>query len=406
VGGTKGASIHVRGVAQALQRRGHAVHLLAARIDPQADDFGLPLESIGFDKQLKQIREEIAQRHNDPLLAKETFGLVMNTRLRLALESLDRRWPIEAVYERYSLWSWAGLHFAREKGVPLILEINAPLVVEQKRYRDLDLGPVADAVESVMLRSADAVIVPSAQLRPHVWKAAGRRRRVHVVPNGVDLDLFQSLPSLPPFETFSRLRERFVVAFLGTLKPWHGVRELLRAFRRLQRSVTNAHLLVIGDGPLGRMIAETQRDVGKDHVTWTGAVAHEDVPGWLSLADVGVAPYPVLEDFYFCPLKVIEYLAAGLPVVGSDQGDVSRLVRHEKTGLLVPAGSVAALTRALERLARRPEERRRMGSRARQHAYRCRGWTHAAEKIEAIAETCRERTGRRSDRGVLARTGS
>jgi glycosyltransferase involved in cell wall biosynthesis len=66
--------------------------------------------------------------------------------------------------------------------------------------------------------------------------------------------------------------------------------------------------------------------------------------------DVAVAPYPGNLDFYFSPLKVVEYLAAGLPVVVSDIGQLSHLVSHGETGWLCPPGDEVALADALEQL--------------------------------------------------------
>jgi glycosyltransferase involved in cell wall biosynthesis len=390
IGGTKGASIHVRAVAQALTMRGHEVRLLATRAESPPPAFRPRVIDVGFDRLLKQLRQAIDDG-GDALLAKEAYNLLLNTRMRQALAETNAEWPVDAVYERYSLWSWAGLDFARDRGIPWLLEVNAPLVDEQQSYRELSLRPVARGLERVLMREADAVIVPTADLRPHVWEAAGKRRKIHVVPNGADLDLFEHPPCVPPREVVDRLRDRFVVAFLGTLKPWHGIGLLVRAFERLRRKVPSAHLLVIGDGPTRPLVEEAMHEAGPDSVTLTGSVAHDEVPGWLALADVGVAPYPHLDEFYFCPLKVIEYLAAGLPVVASDIGELPRLVRHERTGLIVQAGDSRALASELVRLAGQRRERERMGRRARQQALRRHGWPHAAERIERILTDCSQK---------------
>lgn len=393
VDGTKGASIHVRSVIRALAGRGHQMKLLAARSGSMPDGFPAMVTDIGFDRWLKQLRLGIEEQ-GQFTLAREAYSLVLNTNLRQTLSELHSMWPVEAVYERYSLWSWAGLHFARERGVPYLLEVNAPLVQEQQSYRELSLGPVAHAIAGLLMREADAVLVPSPELRRHVWQAAAKRRRVDVVGNGADLDLFRRPPIPPPAALARRLQGRYVVAFLGTLKPWHGLRPLLRAFRRLRQVNDKACLLVIGDGPGGDLVQEAQRRHGPRTVIWTGAVKHEDVPGWLSLAHVGVAPYPEMESFYFCPLKIIEYLAAGLPVVASAIGDAARLVSHQRTGLLVPPGDSAGLARALAALGDNTSKRLRMGERAQQRARRRHGWERAAVSIERIIHRTQQRAAR------------
>lgn len=113
-----------------------------------------------------------------------------------------------------------------------------------------------------------------------------------------------------------------------------------------------------------------------------GAVPHQEIPHWLDRADVGVAPYPELDDFYFSPLKVVEYMAAGLPVVASSVGQLRSLVQDGKTGLLVRPGDAESLASALVRLAEDRKLRLRMGRRARERAERRHDWSRVTDRIE------------------------
>jgi glycosyltransferase involved in cell wall biosynthesis len=402
VNGTKGASIHVRGMAQALARRGHEVQILTARTDGEAPPGFLPrIIDFGFDRMLKDLRREI-RAHGGDNLGNEAYSLLLNTALAQALTRLDERWGIDAIYERSSLWSWSALQFARERDLPFILEVNAPLVKEQATWRELSLQPIAAGLERLLMREADAISVPASGLRQHIETVAGRRRGIHVLPNGVDLALFRN-PQPPPEALRARLQGRFVVVFLGSLKPWHGIENLCRAFRKLYSKVPAAHLLVIGDGPMLGYLENTAAEIGGDTITLTGPVAHQAVPGLLELAAVGVAPYPQLEEFYFCPLKVIEYLTAGLPVVASDLGDMARLVEHGRTGLLVPPGDPRALADALIDLHGDPRQRAKLGERARRRAEERHGWEVSAERVESlIFEAAVRRARRASQPDVVA----
>ena len=396
VNGTKGASIHVRGMAQALAQRGHEIQILTARADGEAlPGFRPGIIDFGFDRLLKDLRRDI-RTHGGDNIGNEAYSLLLNTALADSLRRLDDRWGIDAIYERYSLWSWAGLHFAREHNLPFILEVNAPLVKEQATWRELSLQPIAAGLERLVLREADVISVPASGLRQHIEAVTGRRRGIHVVPNGVDLAVFR-YPQLPPESMRARLRGRFVVAFLGSLKPWHGIEKLCRAFRRLHAKVPAAHLLVIGEGPMLGYLEKTAAELGPDAITLTGPVPHQAVPGLLACADVGVAPYPELEDFYFCPLKVIEYLTAGLPVVASDIGDMAKLVAHGRTGLLVPPGNSRALAQALTELYDDPRQRARFGSRARRRAESQHGWDVSAQRVETFITEAAARRAKLAD---------
>ena len=111
--------------------------------------------------------------------------------------------------------------------------------------------------------------------------------------------------------------------------------------------------MIVGDGEV-REELQASLSISVRTFQHTGKVAPGEVPGWLTQMDIAVAPYPVAEDFYFSPLKILEYMAAGIPVVASAVGDLPSLVEHERTGILVPPGDADALGQALLHLARHP----------------------------------------------------
>ena len=402
--GVKGASIHVRAVADGLTGRGHELTLLSARPGVRRRRHRWPVVDVGYDRDLKQLKRSMDAAGGDPQLARETQAMLLNLRSAEALEELERQRPLDAVYERYSLWSWAGLRFARRHRKPLILEVNAPLVRETGEWRELELAPVARAVERQVLRGADAVIVPSRELADWLAGEVGRRRHTRVIPNGFDEALFRRPAPLPA--TAGRLRGRYVIAFVGSLKPWHGIEVLLTAFERLVPRLPEAHLLVVGDGPLRQEVECARDKLGEDRITAAGAVDHSRVPGWLACADVAVAPYPRLDSFYFSPLKVVEYQAAGLPVVASRCGQLDRLIADGDTGRLVPPGDPDSLASALLDLYRSPALRRRMGGRGRRRAFRCSGWGAVAAHTEAVIERCLERQGPEEEERVRLEAGA
>ena len=113
---------------------------------------------------------------------------------------------------------------------------------------------------------------------------------------------------------------------------------------------------------------------------------HDAVPGYLAAMTVGTAPYRSQPDFYFSPVKVAEYLAAGLPLVASRQGDLPDLVGD--AGLLVTPDDVDELRQALRGLLSDPPLRNRMQGAARQRA-RARTWDEAAAQVESVLASAR-----------------
>ena len=124
-------------------------------------------------------------------------------------------------------------------------------------------------------------------------------------------------------------------------------------------------------------------------VAVTGSVPAYDVPRYLAAMDVAVAPYLPSPHFYFSPLKVAEAMAASLPVVASDFPPVRDLLGD--TGLLVPAGDVDALARALWQLAVEPDTRARLALEGRARAVGSLDWMAVARRTIDVATGAAER---------------
>jgi len=302
---------------------------------------------------------------------------MLNQAIAKTLERLHKRWRIDAVYERYSLWSYAGLVFARTARLPFVLEVNAPLRREQARYRTLDNEAAAADIEHFLFSGAGRIAVPSSQLRPYVIDHGARPGAVQVMPNAAEPARYHRRT-----ERRKPADEPFVIGFLGTLKPWHGLDNLFRAFRILYRKDAGYRLLIVGDGPMRRGLEKNARAMGmRAAVAFSGDVAHDEVPDLLARMDVGVAPYSGLPGFYFSPLKLFEYMAAGLPVVASDIGQIREIISHRKTGLLVPPGAIRPLATAIAELRSRPATAVKLSRAARALVGRRYTWKHNADRV-------------------------
>lgn len=369
--GTKGCSIHVQEVLRALARRGVAVDLFAARVggDAPADLSAVTVHALP------------PLPKGDPGL-RERAALSVNTGVKGLLGAAG---PFDFVYERYSLWSHAAMDHAADAGVPGLLEVNAPLIEEQALHRGLHDRAGAEAVARRVFRAASAVVAVSEEVARYVVDRGAPAGRVHVIPNGVDPGRFPT--GLPP----SRPAPPgvFTVGFVGTMRPWHGLPVLLDAVETLHRLDPRVRLLAVGDGPERAAI---EADAGRrglgGAVEFTGAVTRDAVPALLASMDAAVAPYPRDANFYFSPLKVYEYMAAGLPVVASRVGQVAQILEADVTGLLCEPGDAAALAGAIQRLRQDPVLRGRLGGAARRIVAERHTWDAVAAQILVLASGC------------------
>lgn len=366
--GNKGSSIHVQEVLRALMRQGAVVELFAVRLGGQASsDLGdLKVHCLP------------AIPKGDPA-TRERAAMAANEHLWSALENTG---PFDLVYERYSLWSQAGISFAQSMSIPGLLEVNAPLVEEQAKYRCLVNRTAAEYVAKQVFCGASALLAVSEGLSGYLRQYLVQPGRIHVVPNGVNPHRFR--PGLPAaLKSESGI---LTIGFVGSLKPWHDLNTVVDAVATLRRSDSLARLIIVGDGPIrqsleARLIALDLRDV----VSLVGSVAPNEIPNWLASFQVVVAPYPPIEPFYFSPLKVFEYMASGLPVVASKLGQPAQIIQDGVNGLLVTPGDAAALAEALGRLDADPELRAALGQAGREIVLRNHTWDKIAATILDIA---------------------
>ena len=178
--------------------------------------------------------------------------------------------------------------------------------------------------------------------------------RVRLIDNGVDASLY---PEPEPAHQPPR------VLYVGLLTPRKGVLDLLEASQILRDEGIEHELLLLGGTPdEGPAAAEPVHAAANGRATLVGTRPPEQMPSAYASADVFCLP----SWWEAMPLSVLEAMAAGLPVVATDVGDVARAVEDEKTGYVVPVRSPEQLARALEPLLTNVELRRDMGRAARE----------------------------------------
>ena len=383
--GTKGASVHLQEIVRAWRARGAHVEVYAVRRGEEvpADLVDLPVHIVRVGgKGLDPAERERAQQRAAAELAAQVTELAP-----------------DVVYERYSLFSRV-LGQVRDalpgREPTTILEANAPLIEEQATHRVLVDHEGAVGALRAQLAAADVVGCVSepvadwvgahadaAGLVPGGWDEAGlgsgaadaagrvpdpgRRPAIVVTPNGVNTARVR--PVVPDLEGAP------VVVFVGTLKPWHGVEDLVEAAALAQ---VPWRLRLVGDGPVREVVEAAVATHGLD-VELVGAVAPERIPDVLQGALVAVAPYPERDDHYFSPLKVYEYGAAALPTVATRIGQIPSVVRDGETGVLVPPSDPAALAAAIDALVADPARAARLGAAARTLMESAHSWDHVLD---------------------------
>jgi glycosyltransferase involved in cell wall biosynthesis len=403
----KGASIHVRSFVQALAALGHEVTVIGTKVtSPEsfeatthATPFRAPLAKWNrrLLKQMKAANQSLGRRRG---WGRDIIRAAHNSDFSNVVDQFAARLSPDFIYERYSLWGTAGGRLAQKWSLPHVLEVNSPLADEEQRYRDgLAFPTLAQWTERRIWGRADLLVAVSQAFRSQFEDAGVAPEKVRILPNAVDPSLFRADTDDSSVRRRMNLDGRFVVGFVGSFKAWHGVDFLFRAFARLREEGAPYHLLLVGDGPMRIPLEDETRRLGlQGVVTFVGSVPHEDVPRYLAAMDVAVAPYPPLENFYFSPLKLYEYMAAGRAIVASKIGQVGEAVADGLTGLLYQPNDVEGLLQCLRRLRRDEKFKRELGKNAR-IACSKNTWSENAARVLAWVDPLLGH--RRSDKSIV-----
>jgi glycosyltransferase involved in cell wall biosynthesis len=233
------------------------------------------------------------------------------------------------------------------------------------------------------LLDADLVACGSESVVEQVLGFGASEERVLLTPTGVDLDLFADLPDPAPLRHRLGLHSRFVVGWVGSFRRFHALEQAVEA----TASVPEASLLLVGDGPERTRIDQLAQDVGV-HAVFTGTVPHDELPAYLAAMDVAVILAQRGAPFHYSPLKLAEYLAAGLPVIAPAVGQLATRLTDGVDAVVVPAHDVSALGTALCRLRDDSEERARLGKGARAAAEDEWSWDTQVRRVaDAVAST-------------------
>lgn len=275
-------------------------------------------------------------------------------------------------------------------GARLIFEVNGLPSVELKyRYpaaaEDRELMHKLLAQERECLEAADLIVTPSGVTRQYLATARGvDAAKIRVIPNGVDPALFR-------IERERSRRGPFRLVYFGTLAPWQGVELGIRALEQIRAEVP-AELAIIGTGTRDDKdsLAALAAKLGlSQHVALLPAMSRAELAVELARADAVIAPLVrndrnVLQGC--CPLKVLEGMAAGAPVIASELPVVRELGCDGVHFLLAKAGSVDQIAEAALRLARDPVLAESIGCAARDHVLANFTWESAGRMLACAYE--------------------
>jgi glycosyltransferase involved in cell wall biosynthesis len=380
--------IHVAEMVKAFRRLGHEVRVVS-------------LIGESTNVQSKPQRRWSAVKKVMPSFLYELGELSYNLHGYLSIARAVKEFRPDFIYDRYVSYNYSAVGVANHYRMPVFLEVNSPYSYQKHTFDEsVYYNRLLRLFERKICRDATWVIAVSTPLKQFMISAGVPERKIIVMPNGVDTEMFH--PAIDGQQVRKRLgiEQKTVIGFTGILRPWHGMDLLLQAFQQICRTRSDLHLLIVGDGPIRCDLEKTVAKNGlSGKVTITGRQVHEMVRDFVAAMDIAVSP---LSTFYASPMKIIEYMAMGKALVAPDTANIRDIVTHEEDGILFCPQKVDDLVRKLLFLIEDCHLRVTLGLKARSKIESRYTWQQNARHVVSIVENGEKRNSDSQDRRKCA----
>lgn len=282
------------------------------------------------------------------------------------------------------IWSGAAILSRENRKYKTIFEVNGfPSVELPYVYRHISPETLEKlrVQERICLEAADKIITPSHSIKKKVLSYDIRDEKVAVIPNGANIrPATAEKPADAP--------ERYLIYF-GAMQAWQGVDILLKAFARLI-DLGGLRLVICSSNhsrrsKLLRKLAEKLEI--NEKIIWRFGLSENELAPWLEHAALSVAPLTECSrniEQGCAPLKILESLAAGVPVVASDLPSVREIMTDREHGRLIHADRPGELARVIRVLLQYPDLLKEMGEKAKERIERDFLWEKSVEELKAV----------------------
>jgi glycosyltransferase involved in cell wall biosynthesis len=329
-----GQYVHIEEMISALRAQGHEVVIVAPA---GADD-----EPFGADAGMVEVLKRYLPKWFYEL-AEFGYSLVAYRALARAIK-LHRP---DCLYERYNLFLPSGIWAARKYRLPMLLEVNAPILEERSLHDGLALTRLARWSQAYVWRRADFVLPVTQVLGDIVASYGVPREQIVVIPNGINPDRFDATPDVQGAKRALGLDQCLVLGFTGFVRKWHGLDKVIALIAQ-DPPDARRHLLVVGDGPVRAELEQQARELRvDDRVRFTGIVGRDDVARHVAAFDIALQPSVVA---YASPLKLFEYLALGKAIIGPAQPNIEEILQDDFNAVLFDPANSHGMANAIARL--------------------------------------------------------
>ncbi|MBV5277776.1 MAG: glycosyltransferase [Campylobacteraceae bacterium] len=283
---------------------------------------------------------------------------------------------------------------ARILGVPFIYEVRGlweyTTASKFSGWENTEVFGLDKKLETFVAKNADHVLTLTNALADELIARGVDKHKIQLLPNAVDIKKFQIIPKDSVLlEQLNITDKDFILGYVGSLVGYEGLEDMVDAVAFLATQKRNVKCIIVGDGDVRAHLERKVNLLGlQEQVIFIGKVVPQDVNRYTSILDAVVLPrkpYTVCQ--LVSPLKPLEAMAMGIPVIASDVLALKEMLVENETGLIFSAGDVQSLSEAIIKLMDNPELKSQIIKNALDHVKNTRTWKCVVQSILNIYST-------------------
>lgn len=389
LGGKKvgGMNVYIRELARELANRGIQVDIFTRYTTSDAAEIDT---SLGTGVRVVHVQA-------GPAIALEpdaVYDQLSHFAAGVIAYAIKHHVTYDLIYSHYWLSGWVAHKLDEVWNVPVVHMFHT---LGHMKHR-IGAGPLAMPdtrvrVETQVLDWADRIVAATpAEEAQLLWLYRADRRKIAIVPPGVDSSRFQPVPRAEAKAVVDVPADKDLLLFVGRLEPLKAVDTILEAVGLIRSSKPDALddvvLAIIGgdlanpsDTELARLYELTHHLGLGDVVQFLGAKDHQLLPYYYAASTAVIMP----SDYESFGMVALEAMATGTPVIATEVGGLAFLVRDSETGYLVPVRDPAALADGIMALLHDPERREALSRNAARVAQTY-SWSNIVDRLLTIFE--------------------
>ena len=231
--------------------------------------------------------------------------------------------------------TWAGWGLSKIRRKPWIFELRDLWPESIKTVGAMKQGKIIDILEKIELalyRDATRVIAVTDAFKTNLIKRSIDAEKIDVITNGSNLDLFYPRIKNPDLLQRYGLENKFIIGYIGTHGLAHSLDFIVRSIAKIDDPAI--HFLFVGDGAMKSTITTIAQELKLTNITFLPPVSKDQVPEFLSICDVSLAPLKKEENFKtVIPSKIFEASAMQKPTLLGVEGQAQEIIEHYNAGL-------------------------------------------------------------------------